>query len=293
MQTAENATYPKKSAELWMSPREVTYSPVGGFAFDIPSLQQEDDEQSIRATLRPIASGPWILSGLEGIPLSSGAVYYAIGDVHGHTQVLYDELIEINVTGDGLYITPRPVRDPSTEDPWAYDPSLWTHLVDAVRRAVGVGQKEESSGEVARLAGGCQELSGLNDSQLAALFPGEIRRETFNRWKNGAAARPTTGNLRRLGLLHRFFADLASKVSEPRTWLLQPMAGGAGSVYDLLKEGRLDEAEELLWGLGERPEGASIEPPGPSPLQLDEDAPPMDDEEGEYVEAEVDEDDDG
>lgn len=162
----------------------------------------------------------------------------------------------------------------------------------------------ESAASVSDLASRAKDASQLTDDQLAAVFPGELARETFQRWRTGRAERPTEGNLRRLGLLHQLFEDLAVRVAEPRNWLLQfgPSIDGK-TPYDLLLAGRFSEVQNLVASLPALAalspetdaEGQALEP-GLGPIPHDHAPDQIDftafaDDEGDWVDAEEDDED--
>ena len=129
-------------------------------------------------------------------------------------------------------------------------PDKRTELVDYITThdqstpVVSVG--DQASETVADLATSVKRTSGLSDSQIAAIFPAPVARETFLRWRHGNAERPTEANLRRLRLLKRLFDDLAERVTQPRTWLLAVGESGAGTPYELLRAGRLPDVENMV-----------------------------------------------
>lgn len=89
------------------------------------------------------------------------------------------------------------------------------------------------------------ELSGLSDGELARVFSGQVRRETYQRWRTGELTNPTPGNRRRLGLLLRLFEDLAHRRVRIADWLRNCSTIEGRSPYDLLELGRIDDVEYL------------------------------------------------
>jgi hypothetical protein len=105
---------------------------------------------------------------------------------------------------------------------------------------------------VSEIASRISALSGLGDQLLADLF--KVERETFCRWRTGALTNPRLGNRRRLGLLLSLMDELAGRHVNIKDWLLNSVGADGLTPYELLTEGRVDEAAFLA---------ASIDPKAP------------------------------
>lgn len=103
-----------------------------------------------------------------------------------------------------------------------------------------------------------KEISGLTDSQVAALFP--VARETFQRWRTGTA--PIGQESRgRLNSLFTMIRDLAVRVDSVDEWLFSIDEAGENrpTPYELLRARQYTR----VWGLvtQESKSGASSELP--------------------------------
>jgi hypothetical protein len=96
---------------------------------------------------------------------------------------------------------------------------------------------------VAEIATRIAGISNLSDGDLAQLFG--VARETFQRWRTGELTKPTRANRRRLGLLLRLLADLDRREVQVSEWLRNVTEIDDLTPYELLKQGRLDDAEHL------------------------------------------------
>jgi hypothetical protein len=112
-------------------------------------------------------------------------------------------------------------------------------------------------------------LTGLADGQLARLFPGEVHRETYQRWRTGRLTNPTPANRRRLGTLVRLFDTAAAAAVHTRDWVRNPTRVDNLSPLELLVDGRLDEVEELLSELVPGPADDEITSGEGRPVTLD------------------------
>ena len=99
---------------------------------------------------------------------------------------------------------------------------------------------DASVAEIATRIGG---ISNLSDGDLAQLFG--VARETFQRWRTGELVKPTRANRRRLGLLLRLLEDLDRREVQVSEWLRNVTEIDDLTPYELLKRGRLDDAEHL------------------------------------------------
>lgn len=265
----------------------------------------EGPNPSITTVIREASWADWSPCPFESLPVAAGSVRYLAGGFALHTDVADEGLVEVALGAGKTYrlVMPLLAQYPAQgvqEPRWTMFPAVWAGVVDALRSALGAAIERTKPGAspafVRECASECKELSGLTDAQLAALFPGEVARETFNRWLNGTEKRPLPANLRRLGFLRGLFAEVAGRVELPRNWLLAPVAGQAESPYELLKSGRWDEVEDLLWTLpepGEKRPGPVLRSPG-GPLASDTEveggaAADFDSESTEWTEVEVEE----
>ena len=250
------------------------HSPTPAYALVTPF---DASEETLGRQIR-LASTPWwaqwTASGPEQSLRGPGPITLIVPDVIAQTS-MDDLTIDLRREGATIFIS---VKAPQLED----------------RSATF-----EAGASVSDLARRAKDASQLTDDQLAAMFPGDLARETFQRWRTGRAERPTEGNLRRLGLLHQLFEDLAARVAEPRNWLLQfgPSIDGK-KPYDLLLAGRFSEVQNLvasLPALAAAAEGQALEPDlGPiphdhTPDQIDFTAFAHD--EGDWVDADEDDED--
>lgn len=89
------------------------------------------------------------------------------------------------------------------------------------------------------------ELTGLHDRELGRLFPGQVSREHFQRWRTGKSDKPTAANRRRMWFLLRLFERLARGGVTVRDWLRNPTTIDERTPYDLVRVGRFDEVEHL------------------------------------------------
>lgn len=266
----------------------------------------EGPNPSITTVIREASWADWSPCPFESLPVAAGSVRYLAGSFALHTDVADEGLVEVALGTGKTYrlVMPLLAQYPQqgVQAPrWTIFPAVWMEVVDALRSALGaaIGRAKPGAGApfVRECASECKELSGLTDAQLAVLFPREVARETFNRWLNGTEKRPLPANLRRLGFLRDLFAGVAGRVEQPRNWLLVPVPGQAESPYELLKLGRWDEVEDLLWtlpGPSEEPAGQVLRSPG-GPLTPDTEveeggaAADFDSESTEWTEVEVEE----
>ncbi len=96
---------------------------------------------------------------------------------------------------------------------------------------------------VAEIATRIAGISNLSDGDLAQLFG--VARETFQRWRTGELTKPTRANRRRLGLLLRLMEDLDRREVQVSEWLRNVTEIDDLTPYELLKRGRLDDAEHI------------------------------------------------
>lgn len=96
---------------------------------------------------------------------------------------------------------------------------------------------------VARQIREIQEITSLNDQQLAAALPGGVSRETVNRWKNDASSNLRAPNLHRIGALHQLALSLRDAGIDAPVWLHQPLKDGTDSPFVLLCQGLLGDVE--------------------------------------------------
>lgn len=262
-----------------------------------------------------LASTPWwaqwTATGPEQSLRGPGPITLVLPDAVVQTSV--DDLV-IDLRRDGAtisisfnvarfeHLAPAPMPpDPPGSTVLLSPPASATHETSTVERDEPAVLPADS---VSHLATRIKDSSQLTDDQLAEVFPGELARETFQRWRTGRTERPTEGNLRRLGLLHQLFEDLAVRVAEPRNWLLQfgPSIDGR-TPYDLLLAGRFSEVQNLVASL---PALAALSPesgaeaqalePSLGPLPHDHTPDQIDftafaDDEGDWVEADEDDED--
>lgn len=111
---------------------------------------------------------------------------------------------------------------------------------------------------VAQVATRLAELTGLHDRELGQLFPGQISREHFQRWRGGKSDNPTAANRRRLWFLLRLFERVAQGGVAIREWIRNPTVIEDKTPYDLLRVGRFDEAEYLAARMAPAPEAVEI-----------------------------------
>ncbi len=104
-------------------------------------------------------------------------------------------------------------------------------------------QELHADATVAEVATRIADISNLSDGDLAQLFG--VARETFQRWRTGELTKPTRANRRRLGLLLRLLADLDRREVQVSEWLRNVTEIDDMTPYELLKRGRLDDAEHL------------------------------------------------
>jgi hypothetical protein len=102
---------------------------------------------------------------------------------------------------------------------------------------------------VAVIASRISALAGLSDEKLAHLF--KVERETFCRWRTGTLANPRTGNRRRLTLLLTLLEDLSDRGVNIRDWLLSHTTADGLTPYELIEQGKIDEAAYLATTIGE------------------------------------------
>lgn len=103
----------------------------------------------------------------------------------------------------------------------------------------------QSDASVAQMATQIRTLTQLSDGQLANLFPGQVQRETYQRWRTGHLQNPTPANRRRMGVLTRLMERLGISGIRVRDWIQNPTDVDGLSPYQLLVQGRLDEIERL------------------------------------------------
>ncbi len=245
---------------------------------------EAEDETS--GTQIRLASTPWwaqwTVAGPEQSLRGPGPITLVVPDVIAQTSI--DDLIDLRLEGATIFIS---LKAAQPADRIEASP-LTGYLTDQRE-----GPPVEVSRSVRELATRAKDSSQLTDEQLAAVFPGDLVRETFQRWRTGRLDRPTEGNLRRLGLLHQLFEDLAMRVAEPRSWLVQggPSIDGKRP-YDLLLVGRFGEVQNLVASLPALQPSEHGDDPIPydhTPDQIDFTAFAGD--EGEWVDAEEDDED--
>jgi hypothetical protein len=98
---------------------------------------------------------------------------------------------------------------------------------------------------VAQVATRLMELTGLPDGKMGQLFPGQVSREHFHRWRSGNKDNPSPANRRRMWFLLRLFERLAQGAVSVREWVRNPTAIEDRTPFDLLRVGRFDEVEHL------------------------------------------------
>jgi hypothetical protein len=111
---------------------------------------------------------------------------------------------------------------------------------------------------VARVATRLAELTGLSDRELGQLFPGQVSREHFHRWRSGKSDNPTAANRRRLWFLLTLIERLAQGGVSVDDWIRNPTAIDDLTPLDLLRLGRFDEVERLAAWVISRPERKEI-----------------------------------
>jgi hypothetical protein len=234
-----------------------------------------DDPAGARivAVFAPAAWAVWSRGPAEYVPAASGVIARGPADPV-FTDVLDSRLFTVAFVEDHVVVSSVPATpdDPPTgvRSRWTPRPTSFAALLRALGMAphaaspvsspAAEGAPSVLPGDVRALAGDVKRLSGLTDAQLAAVFPGEVARETFNRWRNRPGERPTPANVRRLELLRRLFADLDKRAVANRTWLLTPLAGGDQSPFDLLAAGRVSDVEELVAMLRREGDEIAAEP---------------------------------
>jgi hypothetical protein len=228
----------------------------------VVNAQPVDDPagERIVAVFAPAAWAVWSRGPTEYVPAASGVVARGTADP-AFTDVIDNSLLMVAFAGDRVTVSSAlAISDElaaGARRRWTPRPTSFAALLRALGTTGRAASPMSSAategaastlagGDVRALAGEVKRLSGLTDAQLAALFPGEVARETFNRWRNRSEPRPTASNVRRLELLRRLYADLGERPVPSRTWLLTPLAGGDQSPYDLLAAGRLSDVEELV-----------------------------------------------
>lgn len=90
-----------------------------------------------------------------------------------------------------------------------------------------------------------RDLSGLSAERLGEIFP--VERESYQRWVSGSTT-PSPANLERLLALKHFLRELANRVADPNSWLLEPLAAGTPSPtpYEALKTGNLADVWDAI-----------------------------------------------
>jgi hypothetical protein len=126
---------------------------------------------------------------------------------------------------------------------------------------------------VCEVASRIAALSDLGDQRLADLF--KVERETFCRWRTGVLTNPRVGNRRRLGLLLSLLEELAGRQVNIKDWLLNSVTPEGLTPYELLEQGRIDDAAFLAASIGE---GVPVDRDSrvaareePEPLEFDDD----------------------
>lgn len=126
-----------------------------------------------------------------------------------------------------------------------------------------------SDAVVSQIASRITELTKLSDGDLACLFPRQVQRETFQRWRTGRLENPTPANRRRMGILVNLFEDLSERGVNVREWVRNNSEFDGLSPYELLVQGRLDEVETLAARAAPQP--ASVETVGADGLPVEVD----------------------
>lgn len=122
---------------------------------------------------------------------------------------------------------------------------------------------------VALVASRIAGLTGLSDRELGQLFPGQVSREHFHRWRSGKSDNPTTANRRRLWFLLRLFERLAQGSVSVPDWIRNPTGVDDLTAVELLRLGRFDEVERLAAQVIVRPERKEIISPEGRPIFLE------------------------
>jgi transcriptional regulator with XRE-family HTH domain len=157
-------------------------------------------------------------------------------------------------------------REPVSPEP---TPAAAAAALDEVEVAA---EPLRADASVQDIASRIQQLSSMSDAKLADLF--RVTRETFNRWRSGAMTNPSVGTRRRLGMALRLLEELAARGVSTSDWLVNPSSVSGTTPYDLLREGRIDEAAYLA---------AAARAPSAPPDRVRRDEAPLifeDDDEG-------------
>jgi hypothetical protein len=117
------------------------------------------------------------------------------------------------------------------------------------------------------------ELTGLSDGDLGELFPGQISREHYQRWRTGKADNPTRANRRRMWFLVRLFERAASAGIVIDQWVRNTTEIDELTPFELLRLGRFDEVEHLAAQLVSAPAPVEITSAEGRPVLLEQGLP--------------------
>lgn len=161
--------------------------------------------------------------------------------------------------------------------PW--ERPIWEVWLPEVSARMGV--QSQAASVVGQQIEEIRIRMGLSDSQLAAMFPGGVTRETVNRWRNQPSPNLRPANLYRLGLLHDLLGRIEEAGLNPTIWLQQPLEGDLGSPYELICVGRLGEVRSRVDSIaaGFHSTTASI----PQTVEREHDTVIEDDDDGEWI----------
>jgi hypothetical protein len=117
------------------------------------------------------------------------------------------------------------------------------------------------------------QLTGLSDGELGQLFPGEVSREHYQRWRTGRADNPTSANRRRMWFLVRLFERAALAGVATDQWVRNTTEIDELTPFELLRLGRFDEVEHLAARLVPAPEPVEITSAEGRPVILEQGPP--------------------
>lgn len=238
IETAHPHGMTRPSTESWLSGEH-----VGAFVAPTNAYFAHKGE----IVMRPSPSAPYFLPNLEA-DLEAPDLITTQGSTWMSKPIsfrLEPECIVIRVSASND-ITEDVLRDLRKSQGAGLFQLLRTRLCDGVQvKQPAALTSLPSDASVEAISTRLSALVGLSDGEMSKLFPGEVQRETYQRWRTGRMRNPTPANRRRMGVLLRLFQDLSGRDLDLHEWIRNPSSVEHLTPYELLVQGRLDEVEAL------------------------------------------------